>query len=445
VPGAGVGHVPAGPVTGGYPARMTAPTREPKSDSPQPVAAASPQVSEALVPPVTLMSNPVRDYDWGSPSILAALQGREPHGGPEAELWMGGHPSSPSGLLTESGEVPLPDAVAAAPAAMVGDAVLGRFGARLPFMLKVLAVARPLSLQVHPDAARALKIYDPEGGTPYVDQYPKPELVVAVDEMEALFGFRPAAEAAALLGGFGTPQASALADALTASIAAGESDRAALHAAFTRLVTWPADGVPALVAAAAATASSPASSPAEADARRWVAELARLHPRDPLVLAPLLLGLIRLAPGEAAFVPAGLPHAYLSGCAVEVLAASDNIVRAGLTSKAVDVPELLEIVDCRPSPQPRTEPVELGGGEIAWQPPVADFRLTRLQVAGEVAAADVGGPQIVLCLRGSVTVRAGGAEVALTGGHSAFVTASAGPVTLTGAGEIYRAAPGVGA
>jgi mannose-6-phosphate isomerase len=184
--------------------------------------------------------------------------------------------------------------------------------------------------------------------------------------------------------------------------------------------------------------------PVAAEARRWVGRLAELHPHDPLVLAPLLLGLIRLAPGEAVFVPAGVPHAYLSGTGVEILAASDNVVRAGLTTKRIDVAELLTIVDSRPGAEPLTPAVDLGGGEVAWQPPVPDFRLTRVPVAGTARPApEVGGPQILLCLRGSVTVRAGGAEVALRRGESAFVTASAGPLELTGEGEVFRAACGV--
>jgi mannose-6-phosphate isomerase len=393
------------------------------------------------------MVNPVRDYDWGSASVLAHLQGREPHGGPEAELWMGAHPSSPSALVTAAGDpaLPLPDAVAADPRAVLGDAVAERFGPRLPFMLKVLAVARPLSLQVHPDAARARAVHLPAGGSPYVDGYAKPELIVAVDELAAIFGFRPAAEAAGLLAALGTPQAAAVAAELSAALAAGDGDEAALRTAFGRLVTWPAEDVPALVAAAAAAVAGAgeAGTPAEREARRWVGRLAELHPRDPLVLAPLLLGLIRLAPGEAVFVPAGVPHAYLAGTGVEVLAASDNVVRAGLTSKQVDVAELLAIVDCRPGAEPLTAATDLGGGEVAWQPPVPDFRLTRLVVDGVAhPAPEVGGPQVVLCLRGSVTVRAGGAEVALAGGESAFVTAAAGPLELDGSGEVYRAAAG---
>jgi mannose-6-phosphate isomerase len=398
------------------------------------------------------MLNPVRGYDWGSATVLAHLQGREPHGGPEAELWMGAHPSSPSALVTgvDTGgheqALPLPDAVAADPGAVLGDAVVDRFGPRLPFMLKVLAVARPLSLQVHPDAARARAVHVPAGGSPYVDGYAKPELIVAVDELEAIFGFRPAAEAARLLAALGTPQATALADGLSASLAAGEGDEAALRAAFGRLVTWPADDIPALVAAAAAAAgraAGAAGTTADQDARDWVVRLAELHPGDPLVLAPLLLGLIRLAPGEAVFVPAGVPHAYLSGTGVEVLAASDNVVRAGLTSKQVDVAELLAIVDCRPGAESLTAAEKLGGDEVAWQPPVPDFRLTRVVVAGTARPApEVGGPQVVLCLAGSVTVRAGGAEVALGSGQSAFVTASAGPLELAGTGEVYRAACG---
>ena len=419
----------------------------------------SPRLGTPAVPPVTRMVNPVRDYDWGSASVLAHLQGREPHGGPEAELWMGAHPSSPSGLVTgpDAAARPLPEAVADDPKALLGDDVVTRFGPRLPFMLKVLAVERPLSLQVHPDAARALAVHDPAGGSPYVDAYAKPELIVAVEPMSAIFGFRPAAEAARLLASLGTPQAAALAADLSAALAAGEGDDAALRGAFRRLVTWPADDVPALVAAAAAAVAGPPETPetpegpespgddqVAAEARRWVGRLAELHPRDPLVLAPLLLGLIRLAPGEAVFVPAGVPHAYLSGTGVEVLAASDNVVRAGLTTKRIDVAELLAIVDSRPGAEPLTPAVDLGDGESAWQPPVPDFRLTRVPVAGTARpAAEVGGPQILFCLRGSVTVRAGGAEVALRGGESAFVTAAAGPLELAGEGEVFRAACGV--
>jgi mannose-6-phosphate isomerase len=397
------------------------------------------------------MVNPVRDYDWGSAAVLAHLQGREPHGGPEAELWMGAHPSAPSALVTGPGAArPLPDAVAGDPKAVLGDAVLARFGPRLPFMLKVLAVEQPLSLQVHPDAARALAVHDPAGGSPYVDAYAKPELVVAVEEMSAIFGFRPAAEAARLLAALGTPHARELSAGLSKALEAGEGDEAALRAAFQRLVTWPADHVRALVEDAAATVASPSpagsavADPAVAEAFRWVGRLAELHPRDPLVLAPLLLGLLRLAPGEAVFVPAGVPHAYLSGTGVEILAASDNVVRAGLTTKRVDVAELLAIVDSRPCAEPLTPAVDLGDGEQAWQPPVPDFRLTHVTVSGTARPApEVGGPQILLCLRGSVTVRAGDAEVALAGGQSAFVTAAAGPLELTGDGEVYRAACGV--
>jgi mannose-6-phosphate isomerase len=418
---------------------MTAETREPLSDSPL-------TVSAAAVPAVARMANPVRDYDWGSASVLAHLQGREPLGGPEAELWMGAHPSAPSALVVADGTaVPLPDAVRAAPGHLLGAAVLDRFGPRLPFMLKVLAVAKPLSLQVHPDAARAVRVHDPAGGSTYVDPYPKPELVVAVDEMAAIFGFRPAADAARLLAALGTPQAGALAEVLTTALAAGADDATALHATFTRLVTWPADDVAALVRAAAAAAGEGDRDGAPDDertARHWVGVLAGLHPNDPLVLAPLLLDVVRLAPGEAVFVPAGVPHAYLSGCGVEVLAASDNVVRAGLTSKRIDVDELLAIVDCRPAAETHTPPVRLGDAETAWLPPVEDFRLTRLAVAGPTAAADLPGPQVVLCLRGSVTVRAGGAEVPLRGGESAFVAAAAGPITLSGDGDVYRAATG---
>lgn len=414
---------------------------------------------EPPVPPLSPMRNPIRGYDWGSATTLAQLQGRTPTGDPEAELWMGGHPSSPSWLLPpaaadgpegadDASAVPLPDVVTAAPRTVVGPAVLERFGARLPFMLKVLAIERPLSLQVHPDAARARAVYDPAGNSPYVDPYHKPELIAALEETEALFGFRRLAQSAALLSATGVPELVDLAEDLAAGARDERGQVEAIHRTFGRVVQWPLEEAGALVADAARAAErlSGSPDPVEATAGRWMTTLARLHPKDPLVIAPLLLDIVRLAPGDAVFVPAGVPHAYLSGCGVEVLAASDNVVRAGLTSKAIAVEELLEIIDCRPLDSNRTPAQRLGDHEIAWRPPVPDFQLTRLSVApGTPVSADasVSGPQILLCTRGEVTLEAAGGELTLRAGRSAFATATAGPLTLTGDGDVFRAAPGV--
>jgi mannose-6-phosphate isomerase len=220
-------------------------------------------------------------------------------------------------------------------------------------------------------------------------------------------------------------------------------------------VTWPEDDRPAFAADMAREArrllstagpSSGGLSPQDRRALMWVSRLAQQHPKDPLVVAPLLLDLCLLEPGDTLFVPAGAPHAYLHGTGVEIMASSDNVLRAGLTSKAVAVEELLHVVDGRSRPQRDVPEVELGPGEVAWRPPVPWFQLTRLRPTGEPLAAhpSVTGPQVLLCTAGEVTVACAGAgDLVLRPGSSAFLGADAGRVEVRGSGEVFRAAVGV--
>ena len=424
------------------------------------------------VPTVSSMRNPIRNYEWGSLSALAELQSRAPSGGPEAELWMGAHPSDPSELLLPNGgAISLAEAVAAAPKQVLGTSATARFAGRLPFMLKILAITRPLSVQVHPDAARAELIYRAEGGTPYVDAFHKPEMLYALEPIEALFGFRTPGQAAmlinrlgcdrlaglvALLEGAAPDEDDAAADSPQASDAEPEagipsSERTAdaerLHAALELLVRWPLEDRVGLVAeiASASMRLQAAGDTDYPEAFGWVGRLVGLHPADPMVLAPLLFDLVRLSPGQTVFVPAGVPHCYLGGLGVEILAASDNVLRCGLTSKPIDVDELLRVIDCRPLATSGMPTTTLSEQEIAWRPDVDDFQLSRIAVDGEPVAADtsIDGAQIVLCTRGKVQLQAGARTVQLTPGHSAFVTAGAGQLTFTGTGEIFRGAIGL--
>src|SRR4051795_10963782 len=161
-------------------------------------------MSESLGGAILPMANPIRGYDWGAIETLARLQGREPTGAPEAELWMGAHPSAPSTVVAADGTVHRLDApVARAPHELLGPDVVAAYGARLPYLLKVLAIAGPLSLQVHPDRDRAREGFAGEvevrGDHRYVDPHPKPEMLYALEPVEALCGFRPASDAARLL------------------------------------------------------------------------------------------------------------------------------------------------------------------------------------------------------------------------------------------------------
>lgn len=428
------------------------------------------------------MRNKILDYDWGSATALARLQNRSPDGGPEAELWMGSHPAAPSELVLTDGPdgehslLPLGEALTCSPQTMMGTEALTRFGPRLPFLLKVLAIARPLSLQVHPDAARARAIYTPGGGSPYVDPFPKPEMLYALEPTEVLFGFRTAGTAAMLIGRLGCERLSGLVEALAAGPATGgggspatadsrEIDAELLHDALATLLRWPIGDRAALVAEIAAGSSrlKADSNPDYPEAFGWVDRLVGLHPGDPMVLAPLLLDVLRLSPGATLFVPAGVPHCYLTGLGVEIMSASDNVLRCGLTSKRVDVDELLKVIDCRPITRYGVPETALGGYEVAWRPGVEDFQLSRIRIQDDeslggsvpdpqavvVADTSIGGPQILLCTRGAVQIRTATSTVRLTSGYSAFVGASAGSLTLlrdqpndTGY-ELFRAATGL--
>jgi mannose-6-phosphate isomerase len=403
------------------------------------------------------MVNPVRNYDWGSTTVLARLQGRVPTGEPEAELWMGAHPSDPSRLEGQDGTLTgLDQAIADGGPDLLGSLVHSRFGARLPFLVKVLAIAKPLSIQVHPTAGRAREGFESEaavnGDHRYVDPHHKPEMLYALEPVDALCGFRPAAEAGRLLSLLGGERAQIL-----AALAVGQGEGPhVLEGLLRTLVTWPEDDRSELVAevagscraalATAGPAQGSALSPADRRALTWACRLTEQHPKDPLVAAPFVLELNRLEPGEVLFVPAGAPHAYLYGLGVEIMANSDNVLRAGLTHKPIAIEEMLHVVDGDSRPIRDVPYAWLSPHEVAWIPDVAEFQLGRIWMTDSAPIAaypGIAGPQVLLCTSGPVQVRCMDSSIALEPGQSAFVGASgAGTISLTGPGEIFRASAG---
>jgi mannose-6-phosphate isomerase len=397
---------------------------------------------------VELLDSPIRPYAWGSRTVLASLRGRAvPSPTPEAELWMGAHPAAPSTVSRPAGPVSLAEVIRSDPDGMLGAQVARRFGPRLPYLLKVLAAAEPLSLQAHPDAERARRGYAAEraaGVTDgnYADEYHKPELLVAVSRFEALCGFREPEAAAKLLDGLGVPDLAPVANQLR------DGD---LRAAVSTLLQWPAAERPALVAAVVAAAASAAAVSAVAtgsrrgyagDAYAVVGRLAEHHPGDVGVIAALLLNYVRLAPGEAIWMPAGNLHGYLCGTGVEVMAASDNVLRGGLTAKRVDVPELLRVLRFTPLADPVMAAVPVAPGVMTWPVPVDDFRLHRVDLtAGSLVRLPVAGPRTVFCLTGEVGVD-DGRPVRLGPGEAAFGPATEHPLLLTGSGSAFVASTG---
>ena len=355
-----------------------------------------------------LLQPVIRPFAWGSRHGIAELQGRPvPSEGPEAELWMGAHPSAPSGVA----ETTLDAVIAADPDRELGPPCVARFGPRLPFLLKVLSADQALSIQLHPSRAqaeigfRAENTARPAPGDParnYVDDWPKPELLCALTPFEVLAGLRPPPDAAALLRALSVGQLAPLAAELQAA-----TSPQALSRVLAAILEWPQGSRDALVTAVVAACATLASSDSPyAGACAAAVREAGHHPGDLGVVAMLLLRHAVLAPGQAVFMPPGGLHAYLRGTGIEVLANSDNVVRAGLTGKHVDVPELLKLLDPAVT-VPVLTPAPLGDGVTWFDTPAPEFRLYVADLAEPVIPLPAAGPRIALCTDGAATLRTG--------------------------------------
>ncbi|MEV7202164.1 mannose-6-phosphate isomerase, class I [Streptomyces griseoluteus] len=375
------------------------------------------------------LDNTVRPYAWGSTTAIPRLLGTEPTGEPQAEMWMGAHPGAPS--RTSRGT--LVEVIDADPERELGAEAVAKFGPRLPFLLKILAAGAPLSLQVHPDLAQAREGYAEEErrGVPvdaphrnYRDANHKPELICALTEFDGLCGFRAPAEAAGLLDGLGVDSLKPYVDLLRA-----QPEDAALREVLTAVLTANPEDMADTVteATAACTRLGGPYTP--------YADMARDYPGDPGVIAAMLLNHVRLQPGEALFLGAGIPHAYLDGLGVEIMANSDNVLRCGLTPKHIDVPELLRVVRFEASDPGVLRPEASSEGEEVYETPIDEFRLSRWVLPGETARdLTLPTPQILLCTAGSVRV----GEHGLLPGRSVFVPAGE-KAEASGEGTLFRA------
>ncbi|MGW0737892.1 mannose-6-phosphate isomerase, class I [Streptomyces sp. NPDC002851] len=376
------------------------------------------------------LTNTIRPYAWGSTTAIPQLLGVEPTGEPQAEMWMGAHPGAPSRLARG----PLNEVIAADPEGELGAAAVAKFGPRLPFLLKVLAAGAPLSLQVHPDLAQAKQGYEDEerSGVPidaphrnYKDANHKPELICALTPFDGLCGFRHPDESAELLAGLGIDSLKPYVDLLHA-----HPEEGALREMLTAVLSADHAEMAVTVDEAAAAAERLGGVYAP------YAAIAHQYPGDAGVIAAMLLNYVQLQPGEALFLGAGVPHAYLNGLGVEIMANSDNVLRCGLTPKHVDVPELLRIVRFEATDPGVLRPEADPSGEEVYETPIDEFRLSRFVLAEGAAPSDLTTrtPQILLCTAGSV--RAG--ELELAPGESVFVPAG-DKTEISGNGTLFRA------
>lgn len=390
----------------------------------------------------------LQHYEWGSASTLPRFLGRAADGEPWAEVWFGAHPLGPARV---PGGATLDRVIDAEPDRMLGSDVARAFGPRLPFLLKVIAAERPLSLQVHPTREHAAESFAAESaaGLPldsplrtYHDANHKPEMLIALSAFTALCGFRTPRRAAVILDGLGTDLTDRLHRLLRENPTA-HGMRAAFRTLVSASMRPPASAVDEVVEACRARAEAGASPSPRID--RAVTLLAEHHPGDPGVVAALLLNPVSLQPGEAMFVPAGALHSYIRGTGIEVMAASDNVLRAGLTPKRVDADEVLQCVSVTAAPPLRVAPERQNPTSIAYYAPVDDFELAVTELADPPGAPvephpiPGTGPRIVLGLEGTTTLVTATGTHPLPAGRAVFVPAADGALRAWGRGRFAQA------
>ena len=382
---------------------------------------------------VVRLQNTIRDYAWGSRTAIPELTGVEPDGQPQAEVWMGAHESASSVL--PSGDS-LYDVVSAGPSDVLGVETAERFEGRFPFLAKLLAAAQPLSIQAHPSRDQAIDGYarDEAAGIPrdaadrnYKDPWPKPEILIALEPFDALVGFRPLETTVALLDALQPIGFEELTDLLRDG---------KLREAFTQFMSSDRDSIRPLVAALAEACDSYAGE-AFAIERETIARLCEDFPDDPGVLAALLLNRVRLERFEAVYLPAGNVHAYLHGLGFEVMANSDNVLRGGLTSKHVDVPELVSVVDFEPLADPVLAATPVADGVSTYETGCEYFAIHRVELNDDERTVDGVGPRIICCVAGTVDAQGKESAVTLSTGQSAFATGPEGPCILRGSGTAF--------
>lgn len=407
-------------------------------------------------PSVEILENTVRDYAWGSPTGIPEILGVEPDGRPWAELWIGAHTDSPSLL---AGGRRLDDHLRAHPEAL-GRSSVDRYGDRLPFLLKILSAGAALSIQAHPTLSRAREGFAEEeaAGVPvdaphrnYKDAWHKPELIHALTPFTALCGYRPIAAVRATVarlsaavdaaGGSERESDLALLREWDAALALPGEDRALAAATALLLGTEGYGGLTARLAALdlpEAPATDPSRAGSDADPVATLRLLEADFPADPGALVGVMLGRVTLLPGQSLALDAGVPHAYLRGLGVEIMASSDNVLRGGLTPKHIDLEELDRVLVHEVSAPELVTPDADGVVRGATE----DFALQRIDEATD-RPVHRSGAAVILCTAGAFTVRSGEAEVPLTSGTSVFVGADEPQPVVSGSGQLFVASTGL--
>lgn len=390
------------------------------------------------------MLNPVRNYDWGSLSFIQNLCSRtEETGSPLAELWMGAHPNAPSRLISNGREIPLDIAIEADPEAMIGARGTNF---RLQYLFKILAAEKPLSIQAHPNKAQAEEGFWQENerripfdapNRNYKDNNHKPELMCALTPFQAMCGFRPLNEIVALI-----QKLDLITFFPSVFDISSNSESLVLKNLFLELMR-PAEGTQnRLIEKFISSLKNLEETDSSLECiKYWGLEFARLYPDDLGILSPIFLNLIELNPFEAIYLEAGILHAYLRGAGVEIMANSDNVLRGGLTSKYIDLDELLHILRFEPYlPQIlRAQPISRQEGVYSTK--AQEFKLSIVTLSeGEPYKAQISsGAEILLCIEGKARIMDSDKALDFGMGESIFIPARHSCYTLRGKAILFKA------
>ena len=365
------------------------------------------------------ISGVTKNYDWGSRDLVPNFFGLEISSKPIAEIWFGTHPLGESEIIGES------------------KSLSESLGKKLGFLVKILSADRSLSIQVHPNSKQAkdgfyleqskgIALEDPKRN--YKDSSHKPEAIIALTPFQALCGFRPTADLIKVVAEFGKSEPE------FASIAKRLSNGAPLAEIFQSLIenTELAKRFTNSVDASQQDLMAQKS-------RDLVERLLVQFPDDTGALVALMLNEVSLEPGEAIFLPAGNIHAYLSGLGLEVMAASDNVLRSGLTSKHIDVAEVLKLADFSELSEPKVRPKKLAEGLVEYPVDCSEFRIYKAEVSGKNLLADLELPasSMLVCTAGEVAVSTSLEEREVLAKSEVVFASGAKRISLSGSGTVF--------
>jgi mannose-6-phosphate isomerase len=394
---------------------------------------------------IKILKNKIQDYLWGSATAIPEFLGTEnPTRKPQAEIWMGAHPKAPSLVNCNGQWRSLQELIEENPGEILGEKAAAKFYNQLPYLFKVLAVAKPLSIQAHPNRIQAQKGFERENieeipieapNRNYKDQNHKPECICALSTFWALAGFRNIAEIVSLTEKICSGSMAAEIEQLRQ-----QQNSLGLKRFFIQLTTMDAERQKRVIDEALQNAPQVADDNKEF---QWMLRLAVEYPRDIGIFAPIILNLVQLQPAQALFLPAGELHAYLEGFGIELMANSDNVLRGGLTSKHIDMPELLQIIRFEPRDINIRATVPKSPAERVYDSPADEFQLSAISVTGnrDYQSAETRSAEILLCTDGRTYLQDSGSQdiIELTKGISVIIPASVKSYSLSGHGTLFKA------